>query len=940
MRRIRILFLLLLSAPAFGQAWSPFLDPSRAIDWTTNIGFTIPSYNVDCSVQLTGGNTLVTGGAAAAGNATKIVTALNSCDATHNVVNYPSGTFSVAGFNFPAHGKQVLRGAGPLLSKLISTSQAACAGFQGGICVIDASPSYSGSTEVQAGTGTQQCAWTGGLTQGSTTITLSSCGGAPPLNRLLILDQIVDQTDNGGVYICNETTPFSCNYDGTGGSFGRPTRNQTQTTFITNVVSLGGGSYTVTISPGVYFTNIQAGRTPGAWWSGGMTQLNGLENLTVDGTADTTNTLNTYDCYQCWVTNVTFLNGARASVVHMQSLNNIVRDSYFYGSQSASPVSYNLESQISSGYLWENNIMQQTSLPLIINSGTGGYIGFNFGIGNKGFAAGFVGAAFSSHSAGNQFNLYEMNDFAGIQADDAWGSTAQQTYNRNHITGWKLGASGATTPIIHRSYVRGMNVIGNVLGQPSIHTRYQTIALTSSTYDNGNEDASIYDLGLGHNGFTICGAGTPQTAPLCDPIAVSSLMRWGNYDTFNNTVRWDAAEASPNAISFLNANFTSTYFGSLAHTLPVSLRYASAPTWWPSGKSFPIIGPDITTGNLGICSGGTFAGAEATSSGQCTGGSLTTAWASHVISSPAQDCYYSLGGRPDGSGSQLAFDAATCFVGSAAPIVSLSPTSLTFSTFTVGVSSPTQPVTLTNIGTATLSITSITASAEYSQTNNCAATLAVSVSCTITVTFSPTGIGTQLGTITIVDNASGSPHTVSLTGTGVAPTIYRPTTFVDSGVNQVVNPTFAYDGNFATFASGTATDPSGTVQPYTIVYSGFPATVGTPANAALYLYNDSYNTGCSLGGEQAEYSLNSGSTWNQLWVGPTHGVQNVPLIDSVVMLPGQQFSQVQVRFGFLSGGTPTGCSLTTQMYEVWIQTGVVASQFSGGNLIVGGGLIQ
>jgi len=668
--------LLLMAAFSLGasaQNWSSFLDSSRAINWNS-VGFTIPSYSVNCSTQpsLTANSS-----SAASSNATAIQNALASCDSTHNVVNIPSGTYYVAGITYPSHGNQVLRGAGPTATKLISTGSASCEGYGGGICMIDAGPVYSGSSEVQYGSGSQQCRWTGGLTQGSTTITLSSCGGTPPTNALIILDQIVDQSDNGGVYICNETTPASCNYDGTGGSFGRSTRNQTQTVYVTGVTSLGGGSYTVTISPGIYFTNIQSGRNPGAWWAGGTTRLNGLENLTVDGTNDG-NTVNMYDCYQCWVKNVTLLNGGRASVVSMQSASTTVRDSYFYGSQSAASVSYNVESQLSSGGLVENNIMQQNTLPMVMNNGTGWVIGYNFATAEKSFAPpNYVGGLFSSHSAGNEFNLYEGNNVGSFVADNAWGSTAQQTYFRNMLQGWKSGAIGNTVPILHRSYVRAMNVVGNVLGQPSYHTAYQCYATGNTSRScSAGENASIYSLGQG--GIDSCGSGSPQSSPSCDALAYSTLMRWGNYDTVTAGVKWDSTEASPGAVTYVNANFSSSYFGSLAHTLPASLYYSSTPSWWPSGKAWPAIGPDVTSGSVGICTG-TYAGAQATSASQCSGGTLTAAWASHATSIPAQDCFLSLGGKPDGSGSAIAFDAAKCYTssGSSSGTQPGSPTGLT-----------------------------------------------------------------------------------------------------------------------------------------------------------------------------------------------------------------------------------------------------------------------
>src|SRR5208337_3124184 len=104
-----------------------------------------------------------------------------------------------------------------------------------------------------------------------------------------------------------------------------------------------------------------------------------------------------------------------------------------------------------------------------------------------------------------------------------------------------------------------------------------------------------------------------------------------------------------------------------------------------------------------------------------------------------------------------------------APLVSLSPASLTFPAQLVGTSSSAQGVTLSNTGSAVLSITSITVSGDFSQTNTCGSSVAASASCTISVTFKPTTTGTRTGAVTITDNASPATQTVSLTGTGTAP---------------------------------------------------------------------------------------------------------------------------------------------------------------------------
>jgi hypothetical protein len=101
-----------------------------------------------------------------------------------------------------------------------------------------------------------------------------------------------------------------------------------------------------------------------------------------------------------------------------------------------------------------------------------------------------------------------------------------------------------------------------------------------------------------------------------------------------------------------------------------------------------------------------------------------------------------------------------------APIATLSPTSLIFSAQTVGTSSAPQTVTLTNTGSGPLNITQISATGDFSQTNTCSTSLAVGSACQISVTFTPTTAGNRTSIVTIADNASGSPQTVALLGTG------------------------------------------------------------------------------------------------------------------------------------------------------------------------------
>lgn len=121
--------------------------------------------------------------------------------------------------------------------------------------------------------------------------------------------------------------------------------------------------------------------------------------------------------------------------------------------------------------------------------------------------------------------------------------------------------------------------------------------------------------------------------------------------------------------------------------------------------------------------------------------------------------------------------------GASAPTVSLTPSSMMFTTQLINTTSPQQTATLTNTGTQTVTINSISATPPFAQTNNCPSTLNENASCQIQVTFTPTGPGNAPGTLSVSDNALGSPQTVSLTGTGTV-VVFSPIS-VNFGDQQV-----------------------------------------------------------------------------------------------------------------------------------------------------------
>jgi len=106
-----------------------------------------------------------------------------------------------------------------------------------------------------------------------------------------------------------------------------------------------------------------------------------------------------------------------------------------------------------------------------------------------------------------------------------------------------------------------------------------------------------------------------------------------------------------------------------------------------------------------------------------------------------------------------------------APVASLTPATLSF-TASTGTTSPAQTATLTNTGNAALTITGFAINganaSNFAQTNNCGASLAAGASCNISITFAPTSVASSSAALAVTDNASGSPHTVALSGSGTA----------------------------------------------------------------------------------------------------------------------------------------------------------------------------
>jgi parallel beta-helix repeat protein len=104
--------------------------------------------------------------------------------------------------------------------------------------------------------------------------------------------------------------------------------------------------------------------------------------------------------------------------------------------------------------------------------------------------------------------------------------------------------------------------------------------------------------------------------------------------------------------------------------------------------------------------------------------------------------------------------------GTPSATLSTNPSSLTFASQALNTSSSAQSVTVSNTGTAAANVSGVAATGDFSQTNTCGSAIAAGASCTVSVVFKPTASGTRSGSLTVSSDASNSPATVALSGTG------------------------------------------------------------------------------------------------------------------------------------------------------------------------------
>jgi len=637
------------------QPWTGIVNPTRVADWTTSgVVGGIPSAGwANCAT--TACNTVYGGSVTAA----TIGAAISSAPA-NTVVRIPAGTFTLSSGLSITQSNVVLRGAGAASTKLVISGVVT----GGGLGFNRAMNLMSGASGVGHGPNdgftapSHVASWTGGYSQGTTVITLSTTAGlvAGPVGTgsLIMLDQLDDPSDGwpaaGDIYSCASTTN-NCSNQG-GNNYAQVGRAEVQ---VVTVTGISGNN--VTITPGVAYPNIRSGQSPQAYWNNGSPVSNsGIENLTVDYTQGGGAGLYILNAANVWITGTRWINTASGTgesyhIFVLQSAHGQVESNYFYGrpgdSCSNFPLAnYVYSDQQVSDFVVDNNIIHTNVDAIIPNDPAGRNVfGYNY-VDN-----GYIGVAGSQMHSGNvMMDLWEGNNMESFMGDVTHGSHHFITLFRNHFDGTAHNNSCSTGFAIGLlTNNRFFNVIGNVAGSSS-YSKYE------ATLDNNNA-STVFNLGWNGNN-----SGTPVTT---DPNVKRTLLRWGNWDQFTSSnptgatdatgVRWCGNSSDPgwtttcassSEVPSAITNFSSAVPAST--TLPASFYMTAMPSWWATAfgtPPWPAIGPDVSNGS-----------APNTASAP-TGG--------HANKIPARLCFENTSSDPGYSTSPPVklFDAGACYSG-------------------------------------------------------------------------------------------------------------------------------------------------------------------------------------------------------------------------------------------------------------------------------------
>jgi hypothetical protein len=222
------------------------------------------------------------------------------------------------------------------------------------------------------------------------------------------------------------------------------------------------------------------------------------------------------------------------------------------------------------------------------------------------------------------------------------------------------------------------------------------------------------------------------------------------------------------------------------------------------------------------------------------------------------------------SGSATMVNVPISMTGNAVQPVVVTPATVNFPTQFVGVQSPSSTVTVKNEQNVSLTIASITVAGtnpnDFSISSNLCpiapAKLGANSNCTLTLAFKPTASGARTATLSVADNATGSPQTVTLNGTGDAPVLvspksitsfsakvsqisaYQTVTITNELTTPLTNINFLISGDFEQTSTS-----CGTTAPYSLaggascnVTISFAPTIGGTRSGQLQVTDSAYTS--------------------------------------------------------------------------------------------------
>lgn len=612
----RLLIILTLSLPCFGQAWSGILSTSRAIDWTTGTGLpatiTYGSGGSPCNNSLTNCvetpanawtppvRTLCSTLSAGASPAT-----INAAVATCNPGSYvlaPAGTYAVNANLVLRTNGVTLRGAGANSTFFNVTAGAV---IQFGVCCGSSFGAISGTPAA-----------------GSSTITLTGASGNPTVQQMADINQCDSgwsgsglngteancltgaQSDPGTIWPCGKDYLACSNNNTPNGTHSY----QHQMVRVTAVSGTCSSTCTVTIAPPLRMANWGATSNAVMIWQSASNESTGvgLEDMTVDFTVyEGPEQIHIQSGYAWWLKGLRVIGDGQNQRVYIgdHSVQGLLANSYIFGENPTNLFTASSEPLIrdtDTGTMLINNIITGSLCLWGNGKMSGEVVAYNY---CRDSQTPDNQALMLNHNPFESFTLFEGNQAPQIHSDDTHGTNGLMTYAFNYSSGYDSPyITTHARSFFQGDYNRFNNYIGNSLGG---------ILTTTYSSTGGNDNGVEYVF---------------QN----DALTAAGFMRWGNCDVVTATCRFQSSEVPnstnmpagtyPNATAFQNStpgnnNLPCSFFipGSTFTTSPCVLKPTGGTglSWWkvctnwttfPTScasstiQPFPPVHPDQTGG--------------------------------------------------------------------------------------------------------------------------------------------------------------------------------------------------------------------------------------------------------------------------------------------------------------------------------------------------------